>query len=213
MCSVKIRARLGCNLALLIDRQFTQRRNKEMQAGHGAISPDKPLPDESGYWDLPPTPRNPFPYRIVYTEKTRPLRPSDFADNSSANSLRGEKSSSSEGTLTDTDDDSSAAVTRPLLSAYAWITVLSAASAACLFALMLVLVVSHRTMKAPTPTPEEPAVFIDPVEFVAKGGPDLLTDDGAGTVADTTTNAQPGTELAQHAGDYRTIATEKRRPR
>ncbi|XP_065303123.1 uncharacterized protein [Dermacentor albipictus] len=177
-----------------------------------AISPDKPLPDESGYWDEPPTPRIPFPYRIVYTEKTRPLRPSDFPVKSSANSARRETGSSSEGTSTDTDDDSSV-VTAPLLSAYAWITVLCVASATCLLSLVLVMVVSNRAMRPPTPTPEEQAVFIDPVEFVARNGPDQPTDDGGGTVSDATAQAQPETEVAQHAADYRTVSPQERRHR
>ncbi|KAL1442698.1 hypothetical protein MTO96_046292, partial [Rhipicephalus appendiculatus] len=45
-----------------------------------AISPDKPLPDESGFWDEPPTPRSHYPYFLPYNERSRPLRPSDFAD-------------------------------------------------------------------------------------------------------------------------------------
>ncbi|KAL1484502.1 hypothetical protein MTO96_050026 [Rhipicephalus appendiculatus] len=77
----------------------------------GAISPDKPLPalfptDESGFWKVPPTPRNLFPYRILYTDKSRLPRPSDFGGKSSNDSARGERGSSSERTLTDSDDDS-----------------------------------------------------------------------------------------------------------
>ncbi|KAH7943407.1 hypothetical protein HPB52_007810 [Rhipicephalus sanguineus] len=161
----------------------------------GAISPDKPLPDESGFWRVPPTPRNPYPYRILYTDKSRPLRPSDFGGKSPDNSVRGERgSSSSERTLTDSDDDSGDEA-QPLLGPYAWVTVLIAASATCLLSLVLVMVVSHRTLKSPTSTSEEPAVFIDPVEFVARAGLDQTTDEGVdGTTTETTVAAPTKTE-------------------
>ncbi|KAL1477289.1 hypothetical protein MTO96_035853, partial [Rhipicephalus appendiculatus] len=154
-----------------------------------AISPDKPLPDESGFWKVPPTPRNPFPYRILYTDKSRPLRPSDFGGKSSNDSARGERGSSSERTLTDSDDDSGDEVP-PLLNPYVWVTVLIVASATCILSLAFVMVFSHRTLKSPTSTSEEPVIFIDPVEFVGRAGLDQATEDGGdGTVAETTVTA------------------------
>ncbi|XP_075724335.1 uncharacterized protein LOC119179151 [Rhipicephalus microplus] len=159
-----------------------------------AISPDKPLPDESGFWKVPPTPRIAFPYRILYTDKSRPLRPSDFGGKSSDNSDRGERGSSSERTLTDTDDDSGDEPP-PLLSPYTWVKVLIVASVTCMLSLVLVMVVSHRALRSPTSTSEEPAVFIDPVEFVARAALDQPTDEGSDvTVAETTASAPPKTE-------------------
>ncbi|KAL1477245.1 hypothetical protein MTO96_035894 [Rhipicephalus appendiculatus] len=83
----------------------------------------------------------------------------------------------------------------PLLDPYTWVKVLIVASATCILSLVLVMVVSHRTLKSPSSTSEEPAIFIDPIEFVGRAGLDQATDDGGdGTVAETTETALPKTE-------------------
>ncbi|KAK8778359.1 hypothetical protein V5799_020299 [Amblyomma americanum] len=73
----------------------------------GAISPDMPLPDESGFWDAPSTPRSYLPHRILCTDRARPLRPSDFPGTSSGDSNSSQRESSSEDTSTDTSSSSS----------------------------------------------------------------------------------------------------------
>ncbi|KAH8037878.1 hypothetical protein HPB51_018366 [Rhipicephalus microplus] len=52
-----------------------------------------------------------------------------------------------------------------------------------------------RALRPSTSTSEEPAVFIDPVEFVARAALDQPTDEGGDvTVAETTASAPPKTE-------------------
>nr|XP_037286120.1 piggyBac transposable element-derived protein 1-like [Rhipicephalus microplus] len=83
----------------------------------------------------------------------------------------------------------------PLLSPYTWVKVLIVASITCMLSLVLVMVVSHRALRPSTSTSEEPAVFIDPVEFVARAALDQPTDEGGDvTVAETTASAPPKTE-------------------
>ncbi|XP_077491849.1 uncharacterized protein LOC144102456 [Amblyomma americanum] len=156
-----------------------------------AISPDKPLPDESGFWDAPSTPRSYLPHRILYTDRARPLRPSDFPGTSSGDSNSSQRESSSEDTSTDTSSSSSSETPSPL-NPCIWVTILMLASLCCVLSFLRVTVVSERRTKGPTATPDEAALFVDPVHFMGRQEPDV---DTAG--CDDTTSEAPSTVWPQ----------------
>ncbi|KAH7943406.1 hypothetical protein HPB52_007809 [Rhipicephalus sanguineus] len=141
--------------------------------------------DESGFWDEPPTPCNQYTYFGPYNERSRPLRPSDFADVSVSGGGKGVKG---EGQRERVNSDYSQML--PLLSPYGWITVLTAASLICLLALIVVFINGLRPPEV-TPTTDDGGIIIDPIKFVAKGESYLPKDDGGVPIDESTASVSP----------------------
>ncbi|KAL1467460.1 hypothetical protein MTO96_042166, partial [Rhipicephalus appendiculatus] len=109
----------------------------------------------------------------------------------------GETECSSESTSTDSDSSSSTE-TPPLLSPYAWVTVLTAGSFICLLALIVVFINGLRLPEM-TPTPDDGVNFIDPIKFAAKGESYLPKDDGGVSIDEAASSVSPEvTEVAKY---------------